>query len=91
MGTDLVRALEAVRVTKVCLAHSLVLAFPSSQSAMAPTGSYVVIGASRTLLKASNQSSLTRQKGALRRPSLCIDAVQVRAACACDKSRTRPS
>jgi hypothetical protein len=72
METDLVKAMAAVVITKqvVYLAHSLVLAFPSSLSAMAPIGLCVAIGASRTLLKAfaseSSASNKRAPQGALR-------------------------
>ena len=66
MGTELVRALEVVRVTKrvLCLDPLSALVFPSSQSAMAPTGSCVAIGASRTLPEASRTVSLHRDNRA---------------------------
>ena len=70
METDLVKAMAAVVITKqvVYLAHSLVLAFPSSLLAMAPIGLCVAIGASRTLLKAFASESSASNKGRRRAP-----------------------
>jgi hypothetical protein len=74
---DGVRALEVVRVTKrvVYPARSSAAVSRSSQSAMAPTGSCVAIGASRTLPEASRTVSLHRDNRAPRGALAFSDAV----------------